>query len=151
MGLYQLIYQSQSLVPFELPELKVLLEHACAYNQAHGITAILLYTPDGRFLQVLEGEQADVRHLYFNRILLDPRHFNSHIFAEGPCLHRSFPAWPMGFRMAQARDLRRLLSYVPPDIPGLLVPRPHTRPELLKLLLKLVAHSETAPERQHPW
>lgn len=151
MGLYQLIYQSQSLVPFELPELMALLKQCCAYNQAHGITGILLYTPDGRFLQVLEGEQDEVRHLYFNRVLLDPRQVNCQIFGEGPCLHRSFPAWPMGFRLAQARDLRRLLSYVPPDIPGLLVPRRRTRPELLKLLLKLVAHGETDPGQQHPW
>lgn len=143
MGMYQIIYQCQSLVPFDQAALMALVEHLCAYNQAHGITGILLYTPDGRFLQVLEGEQDAVRHLYHNCILLDPRQINGQIFGEGPCLHRSFPDWPMGFRAAQGRDLRRLLSYVPPDVPGLFVPRRRTRPELLKLLLKLVANGDT--------
>jgi hypothetical protein len=134
MSLYQLIYQSQSLVPFETPELLTLLQRARAHNQRHAITGLLLYTPDGRFLQVLEGPQDDVRHLYYDRIVADPRHFSCHVFGEGFCPRRIFADWSMGFRPAQAQDLRRLLGCVPPDNPALLVPRPHTRAELVSLL-----------------
>ncbi|MCC3152246.1 BLUF domain-containing protein [Hymenobacter sp. BT770] len=150
MGLYQLIYQSQSLVPFETPELMDLMHQARAFNRTHHITGLLLYTPDGRFLQVLEGEEEVVRDLYYNHIVFDPRHYNCQVLADGPCMRRSFADWTMGFRVAQARDLRKLLSPVPPDIPGLLVPRPHTRPELLELLLDFVANCETEPWREHP-
>ncbi|ALW85860.1 hypothetical protein AUC43_12605 [Hymenobacter sedentarius] len=150
MGLYQLIYQSQSLVPFETPELTALMHQARAFNRIHHITGLLLYTPDGRFLQVLEGEEEEVRDLYYNHIVFDPRHFNCRVLAEGPCQRRNFADWTMGFRVAQAQDLRKLLSPVPPDIPGLLVPRPHTRPELLELLLDFVANCETEPWREHP-
>ncbi len=150
MALYQLIYQSQSLVPFETPELTALLNQARAYNLAHDVTGLLLYTPDGRFLQVLEGEERVVRDLYYNRIAFDPRHYNCRLLSDGSSLYRSFANWTMGFRMATALDLRKLLSDVPPDIPGLLVPRPHTRPELLKLLLEFVANSEIQPWLEHP-
>lgn len=139
MTLYQLVYQSQSLVPFEKPELLVLLQRARAFNQRHHITGLLLYTPDGRFLQVLEGAKEDVRHLYYERILADPRHFNCQVFGEGPCPARLFADWSMAFRPAQAHDLRLLLGCVPPDNPALLVPRPHTRAELVVLLQKFAA------------
>ena len=69
MELYQLIYQSQSLVPFEPIELTTLLNRSRMYNRYHDITGILLYTPDGRFLQVLEGPRQEVRNLYFNTIV----------------------------------------------------------------------------------
>ncbi len=148
MELYQLIYQSQSLVPFEEPELKALLNHSRAYNQAHGITGILLYTLDGRFLQVLEGSREAVRHLYFDCIRADPRHYNWQIIGDGPCVQRSFADWSMYFRGAQARDLRKLLSPVPADTPALLIPRPRTRPELLALLRDFVAGPETAASQR---
>ena len=143
MKLYQLIYQSQSLVPFEPPELTALLHQSRAYNELYAITGILLFTPDGRFMQVLEGDRDAVRHLFFDRIASDPRHCHLQVISEGPCEQRSFADWTMAFHVAQARDLRRLLSPVPPDNPALLVPRPHTRPELLALLLDFVAKRET--------
>ena len=150
MGLYQLLYQSQSLVPFAPPELSALLRQARAFNRAHHITGLLLYTPDGRFFQLLEGEYEAVRSLYHNHIVLDPRHFNCRIRGEGPCQARTFADWSMGFRATPAADLRRLLGCVPPDSPALLIPRPPTRPELLALLLELVAQGETEgwPEPQ---
>ncbi|MDO7853387.1 BLUF domain-containing protein [Hymenobacter convexus] len=150
MGLYQLLYQSQSLVPFAPAELSALLKQARTFNRGHHITGLLLYTPDGRFFQLLEGEYEEVRNLYYNHIALDPRHFNCQIQGEGPCQARTFADWSMGFRATTAADLRRLLGHVLPDSPALLIPRPHTRPELLELLLELVAQGETEgwPESQ---
>jgi hypothetical protein len=146
MGAYQLIYQSQSMVPFEQPELLAMLRKARTNNAHHDITSVLLYTPDGRFLQLIEGRREAVRSLYFNRIVNDPRHFNCRVYDEGPCWERAFPQWRMGFRPATAQVLRTLLSYVPPDGPGLLVPRPHTRAELLALLQDFVATGQIVPE-----
>ena len=151
MEIYQLIYQSQSLVPFKKEEIVTLLANCRAYNTTHNITGLVLYTPDGRFLQVLEGDENAVRSLYLNRISADPRHFISRIYSEGPALKRSFPTWPLGFREASANVLRTLLSNVPPDRPGLLVPRPHTRPELLKLLKEFLAHCDVAAHLPDPW
>ncbi|WP_310396228.1 BLUF domain-containing protein [Hymenobacter sp.] len=128
MGLYHLIYQSQSLVPFSRPELLALLRQCWTYNRLHHVTGVLLYTPDGRFLQVLEGEESVVTHLYYDRIVADPRHHQGEVLGEGPCQQRSFARWTMGFRTAQAHDLRELLA-----------DRPSTRPELLEMLLEFAA------------
>lgn len=146
MNLYQLIYQSQSLVPFEMPELTNLLHRFRTSNQRLRITGFLLYTPDGRFLQVLEGDREAVRNLYYRRIVTDPHHHLCRVIGEGPCAHRSFADWSMGFRTAQAHDLRTLLGHVPANNLVLLVPRPHTVPETLKLLLEFVANSDPTPE-----
>ncbi|HEX8327533.1 MAG TPA: BLUF domain-containing protein [Hymenobacter sp.] len=150
MDLYQLVYQSLSLVPFEEPELLALLQWSRAYNRRHHITGLLLYTPDGRFLQVLEGSREAVRNLYYHRIVRDTRHYNQQVFSEGLCEQRTFRTWSMGFRVAQAQDLRTFLGYVPPDVPGLLVPRPHTRPELMALLRDFLTQCETEPSLEHP-
>ena len=74
MGLYHLIYQSRALVPFAAPELAVLLHQSRARNWQVHVAEILLHAPDGRFLQIIEGEEANVRQLYHQHILSDPRH-----------------------------------------------------------------------------
>ena len=148
MELHQLIYQSQSLVPFEPLQLTALLDGSRANNKRHDITGVLLYTPDGRFLQVLEGPRPAVRHLYMDCILVDPRHYNCQVISEGTCLRRSFFGQPMAFQAAQPRDLRKLLAPVPPDNPALLIPRPRTRPELLALLLEFMANSGRETNRE---
>ena len=147
MELYQIIYQSQSLVPFEPIELTTLLNRSRMYNRYHDITGILLYTPDGRFLQVLEGPRQEVRNLYFNTIVADPRHYNCQVISNGLSPRRCFFGFDMAFRAAQASDLRRLLAPVPSDNPALLIPRPRSRSELLMLLLDFVANPEGETNR----
>ena len=138
MGLYHLIYQSRALVPFTAPELAVLLERARVHNRQAHITGLLLHSPDGRFLQILEGEDAAVRELYYQHILSDPRHYQCEVLGEGSCAERSFADWSMGFQVAQAEDLHALLKSGTLNPPTRHGPRPTIRPELMELLLEFV-------------
>lgn len=143
MSLYHLVYKSQALVPFETVELTALLEQSRAHNHAAHLTGLLLHTPEGQFFQILEGEDADVRQLYYQRILSDPRHHQCRVLGEGNCAERSFADWNMGFRVAQAGDLDTLLQTGSLNAPTPLGPRPTIRPELMKLLLEFVAANTT--------
>jgi hypothetical protein len=134
---YHLIYQSQWMVPLDAADLDHLLRQCRAYNQAHDITGMLLHTSEGRFLQVLEGPRAAVRHLYYHAILSDMRHHHCRVLGEGSWPERSFATWSMGFRHAQPDDLRTLLGE-PADHDLGLVPRPYPRLQLLGLVLDFV-------------
>ena len=139
MSLYHLVYQSQALVPFEAAELTALLQLSRSHNQQVHITGLLLHSPDGRFLQILEGEDADVRQLYYQLIASDPRHHQCRVLSEGSCDQRSFADWSMGFRIAQEEQLHALLENGSLNAPTRLGPKATIRPELLKLLLEFVA------------
>ena len=60
MPLHHLIYESQATQPFTEAELAKLLHQAREHNEANGLSGILLYAHDGRFVQVLEGEVDDI-------------------------------------------------------------------------------------------
>ena len=143
MGLYHLIYQSQALVPFAPAELTALLQWSRSHNREIHITGLLLHSPDGRFLQILEGEDADVRQLYYQHILPDPRHHQCRVLGEGSCAERSFADWNMGFRVAQADELHALLHNGALNAPTSHGPRPTIRTELLELLLAFVETKAT--------
>lgn len=145
MSTYQLIYQSYSQIPFEPREVHELLRKARVRNQRLRVNGLLLFTPDGRFLQVLEGPREAVRDLYYRRIMCDPRHYNCQVLGEGPSETPSFQNEPMAFRSAQAQDLRLLLAPVRLRGTALLVPRPHTRPELVELLVEFMRGNELVP------
>lgn len=150
MALYQLLYQSEALMAFDTPELLTLLHQCRTRNVAHNITGLLLYAADGRFLQLLEGEQAAVLDLYHQRIARDPRHFNCRVLREGPCEVRTFGAWAMSFRSAPGQDLQDLPGYVAPDDPSRLVPHPHTQLEFIALLLDFLIEHESVPWLKKP-
>ncbi|OGX84019.1 BLUF domain-containing protein [Hymenobacter coccineus] len=144
MGLYHLFYQSQARQPFDAAALTALLHQSRAYNRAHHLSGLLLHTPDGRFFQILEGEETVVRALYYDRIVADPRHHRCRLLGAGPCPERSFADWNMGFRVANAAELHALLAVGSPADLVLFAPQPRVRPELLALLLDFVADHETA-------
>ena len=94
--MFYLIYRSvATIVPSEA-DLAQLLEHARAANDARGITGMLLYQ-NGRYMQMLEGEEAAVRAL-FAAIAADQRHRDVKVLASGPLGKRLFDDWSMGFR-----------------------------------------------------
>lgn len=144
---YHLIYQSQWMVPMDAAALDGLLRQCRAYNQEHDITGVLLHTPEGRFLQVLEGPRAAVRHLYYHAILSDVRHHHCRVLGEGAWPTRSFAAWSMGFRQAQPHDLRTLLGEAAGHDLGL-VPRPYPRPQLLGLVLDFMEKDRIPTSQQ---
>jgi hypothetical protein len=142
MSLYHLIYESQVTRPFSKPELVNLLQQARQFNEANGITGLLLYTPDGRFLQVLEGSVEAVHNLYFLRIARDPRHHYITLLAGGTLNYRRFADWRMGFRPVTAEGFTDLTGYLnTTDITFLLPLLPDLSGSLLDKILDYVQYT----------
>lgn len=93
-SLHHIIYQSTAVTDLSGSELGRLLHQSQVHNQAADVTGVLLY--DGtRFLQVLEGEKGAIEAI-FARILVDCRHTDVEILANGPAEQRQFNSWSMG-------------------------------------------------------
>ncbi|MGI4883332.1 MAG: BLUF domain-containing protein [Janthinobacterium lividum] len=147
MSWCHLIYQSRAQGLFTTAQLAALLRRAWAHNQAGRITGGLPYTADGRFLQVIEGQEIAVRHLYYDKIAHDPRHGNCELLGEGPIGHRSFPDWGMGFRPAKDVDLQQILGHFDTNNGRFLLPR---ATDVLLVLLRFVAEYDGLPGREGP-
>lgn len=92
---YQIIYSSEATTPMESDDLEALLEKARSKNAAHGISGALVYT-DRVFLQILEGEEAELQAL-MAKILKDPRHEAVTILREGDVPTAHFESWGMAY------------------------------------------------------
>lgn len=93
--MFYLLYSSvqcYSLGPSGL--IKLLLD-ARAYNEIAGVSGLLMHR-DGRFLQMLEGEQNTV-HGLFGKIIDDPRHGGISILESGLEDKRLFAHWSMAY------------------------------------------------------
>lgn len=90
--MHRLSYHSHALTASSAG-LDAIYAEAAAFNASAGITGALLFA-DGRFAQILEGDQAAITRLY-DRITRDPRH--DHVIFD--CLikvaGRLFPGWSM--------------------------------------------------------
>jgi hypothetical protein len=143
MGLYHLIYQSQALAAFSLPQLVELLQQSRAYNNVRGISGILLHAPNGQFLQILEGEKGAVQHLYYQCIATDPRHEHLVVLSEGPSDTLMFTSWNMSFR---AEGALVLPGYLAPSAAYYRVSNlMHAPPELKRLLMDFTAGYDDSP------
>lgn len=144
--LHHLIYESRATEPFAEAELADLLRQARSYNEAHELTGILLYAPDGRFIQVLEGSMEAVYTLYFKRIALDPRHQQHSLLAAGALTHRRFADWRMGYRPATSEALAELSGHFSTADASFLLPvLPHLPTPLLDKLLDYVQYTAPSP------
>lgn len=94
--MFQLVYSSTAVRRLDRDELTCLVERARSHNGDHGITGMLLCS-EGRFLQLLEGEEDEVRQLYA-AICADARHRDVTTLSETRRLRRQFPTWTMAFR-----------------------------------------------------
>ena len=104
----QLIYISSAASWPTEQGLLDLLETARARNHDHNVTGMLVYD-NAMFMQVLEGDEKDVREIY-QLICNDPRHNGIVKLSEQPIQARDFSDWSMGFK--------RLSDCNPDDIPG---------------------------------
>jgi hypothetical protein len=101
--MHHIIYLSQVSASLSEDELRRLLEECRANNKWRNITGILLYS-DRQFMQLLEGEEADVAQLYA-KVTQDRRHTGVIKLADKPITHRSFAEWSMAFETVSPRGL----------------------------------------------
>lgn len=136
LSVYHVAYRSRA-TPLPTDELlQNLLAWSRDYNARHQITGLLLHS-GGRFVQVLEGAEADVRAL-FARIQQDARHTQVVTLSEGPGPHRHFPNWHMEFGLAAPDDLDLTLAAVAAQAPELIPPLKDAN---LRALLRVVGVS----------
>jgi len=104
--MHYIIYLSTGIKWFSEAELAEILTASNKNNRRDNITGLLLYN-DGNFIQLLEGDEADVQHT-FQRISTDQRHKSITPIASGKLKKRNFPEWAMGFRSIYANDIQQL-------------------------------------------
>jgi Sensors of blue-light using FAD len=95
-GLPYLIYVSYATIRLSQNDLLELLKKARVRNEARGLTGMLLYR-DGRYLQFLEGQRADIDEL-LGRLRDDRRHKAIRTLREGTVPERLFPDWSMAYK-----------------------------------------------------
>lgn len=89
----QIAYSSTARQLMTTEALSSLQKQAVSFNQANGITGLLIYN-DGIFFQVIEGE-ADAVESLFKRIQSDARHHRVRLVFKIPLTFRDFPSWAM--------------------------------------------------------
>jgi Sensors of blue-light using FAD len=112
-SLHHLVYLSFATSVLEESELERVLVQARAFNTAHALTGVLLYSRDGSIMQVLEGARAEVQTV-FARIARDKRHVNVVKLADGPIAERQFAQWSMGFQTVNPGAFAELQGYLDP-------------------------------------
>ena len=94
--LIQLIYISYSKGFFDQQQLSELLAVCKKENSKHGITGLLLYK-SGVFMQVIEGERAEIEQLYKN-IENDDSHTGIILLIKESISNRELPDWSMSIQ-----------------------------------------------------
>lgn len=101
-----IVYISHASINFDKDALKQLLVQCRVNNKKNSVTGMLLYK-GGEFIQVIEGEEADVIDT-FKRIRSDQRHEGVEAILKEKIDQRFFPFWAMGQcdpeKCAQTRD-----------------------------------------------
>lgn len=100
--MHRLIYSSRCPHGTSRDELRDILDVSRHRNAEVGLTGELLYSGSA-FLQVLEGEEAEIRAI-FARIRRDPRHTEVRVLVDEPTAARSFGRWAMGFTHLDGGD-----------------------------------------------
>lgn len=101
--MFYLIYSSYAATPLTDQELTDLLTLSRQRNRFRSITGVLFYF-EGKFIQLLEGNETDIKLLYAG-IYNDPRHENISLHKEGLLTQRNFPDWTMAFKPISADDV----------------------------------------------
>ncbi|MDF3078667.1 MAG: hypothetical protein K0S09_2556 [Sphingobacteriaceae bacterium] len=114
--MYFLIYRSQATQPITDQVLKDILAKSRERNPAMGVTGMLLFF-DNKFMQLLEGEESQVKLLYKD-ICADTRHTAVITLKEGPTSIRLFPEWSMSFRSLTQEEIAAEPAYKDVYTPG---------------------------------
>ncbi len=94
--MYTLVHSSEIEPYLGDIDISSLLYAARQSNAEHKITGILLHI-NGKFIQVLEGEETSVKKLY-EIISRDRRHKNLKVLLEKEIDERQFDGWCLGFK-----------------------------------------------------
>jgi hypothetical protein len=108
-GIYQLLYRSHATSLPTAADLRHQLQQARDHNPKGSLTSLLLYR-GGRYVQVLEGSENEVRAAYA-RILRDPRHTQVVTISEGLGPAR-FPTWSLALGNVAPPAIARLFDAV---------------------------------------
>lgn len=107
--IFSLVYISTASNLYKESELAKILKGARSNNSNLGISGMLL-CKDGSFLQVLEGDETQVKML-FQKISRDSRHKGVTIVHQSSSDQREFPDWSMGFRDLRSSDVSSIPGY----------------------------------------
>lgn len=131
---HHLLYRSQAVRLLDAADLTTLVEQSQAWNDSHGVTGLLCYSSSGHFVQVLEGDAAQV-HAVFANIQQDKRHHHVQVLSDCATATRWFADWRMAFVAAEPHDFYWLLGYLEAKGHNLVRPQiPITSPLLVTLL-----------------
>ena len=112
--MFQIVYISYSANKFDpngTEGIDSILEVARQYNQTKAVTGMLLYK-GGIFLQILEGERAEIERLY-GKIALDLRHEGLKILVKQDISERIFNDWSMAYKKIDEPDLNIINTILP--------------------------------------
>lgn len=109
--MYLVMYVSTGVRHFSNAELLEILDVARSKNSHRNITGMLLYK-GGRFMQVLEGPEEEVKALV-EKIKSDPRHNDFKVIHESREHEREFEQWSMGFaNLHELQDVEGLNNFM---------------------------------------
>ena len=103
----QFFYVSSARANLKYEEILHIVAKAREYNSAHGITGVLLYK-GGIFLQLLEGEDSELRKVLTEKIKPDAKHSNMIEIFNVSAQERMFKDWSMGFCEMSDLDVKMI-------------------------------------------
>ena len=101
--LIQSLYTSAAIQPMPKSKLYKILVDSRVSNRLADVTGLLVYV-DGKFLQVLEGEQGVVSAL-LEKISKDRRHKDVKVVYKTVIVRRTFNAWQMAYVSPSPKEL----------------------------------------------
>lgn len=99
---FHILYTSSARHLFASDTLEEILVQSRDFNAENRVTGLLLYC-DGSFMQLLEGQEADVTQLY-SHIRADIRHKNVVTMVSQDSQERWCQDWAMAFYHCKKRD-----------------------------------------------
>lgn len=88
-----MVYTSVATSQMDQADVFTIVQTSVSNNMARDVTGFLIYG-DGRFLQLIEGAEADLRTL-LTALRSDPRHQDIKVVIDEPIAERRFSRWRM--------------------------------------------------------